>query len=1303
MPKTFRFQFDKGVNVVADKATLEPGYVTVADNVDLRAGLPRPFKAPVKYSNAPGGTTRIFEYRGKFYTSSTMRDYAAEYVDGRDRVYYCEYGAPANAEGRVHKEGATRKIIDGLDVPLGTRAPNLAPLVSETDALTPVLTAVASSGGSFKKDTTRSYRVSAVTANGVQVPCAPSQITFTADNQKVDLEWTTVPNAVSYWVFAGEPGKEAKIGEVSAIDPEFEDTGAAPGTGDRAVNYDVNAIYTYVYTFERTVSGMTNESGPSPISAEFQANISRKISFDVLNDGFFNQDDAQSVPQSQVTIVKSVDYNPALSVSTLDLDDKTKRALIKTTTRHGLKSGDYVYVGGAVDGAWNGKLFEVFVDTANIDQTVFSIKDVPQPVDTSFTSWQIIPAKTKVTLSPAPAQPVQTDDVVYVNIGGSSQQLAGQTFKATALSSTEFVINAFTDGNPTASDAVRWVPKNGYIKYRNLYRTGDSGGFFLVEQVPIWKSSYLDDKTFSKLGDAISSVYTENGIQVVYEHPPIGMQQITSHYEMLFAIDQNKVRWTPAGAPDAWPTDFTYDFPSKPVALVSFAGSLIVLCLDAIYRIDGNEPTQLSRRKTLAEKGCIAPYSVQRTPKGLLYMSDEGIELFDGNTSVCITAQKVPSNFLLGPSGLAAPVYHWWHPTLMGYNYTNLSAQDGILYKVTNAFVLNNTNAPGGVIKQARSFYYKGKYFLFWAAQESNDYYRAHTTFCIDLQAPGFPVTTLGMKPIDAHVSDTEQAYVLVGSPEITADAALAAFRMNFVYAGFGSHFIAEWVSSKFTGGSTTPQTGSFTIAVSPATTIGYPSTAKTFTVTITRSSFTGLVNLSLSGLPSGVTGAFNPSVTSGNSATLTLQIASNATPGRYLITVVGASGTVSQVATLQLEVAAGTDFGLTINPTNTTVAQGGAATSTLAITRSAGFVSTVTFSAEGLPTGATATFTPSSTEGNGGNVSVAIPTTLGEGTYPVTLKATGGSVTKSAVFTINVTKATSGGGPTYKGKFNLTGAILAWDCQITSGTMASMPNQVVGSTLYDGTRLASYAFDPSTFTESTVYKTSPSGTSNVLGVDYFGGTLQDFYRYSVDRRGTTYVNIASNQRYMIQVPSAQGLDSLTKDLAYNTLPVKSVCGIFWQDAYAAADILGLFTYCFNKSGETYQNNLFLRRNGTTIQLDWGELPTVAEIDISTTWGFAKGIVFVGMTVDLNAAGVGTVTLYVNKATASASIDLGTAGVAASYLYDRQFSVGPTWNTEDMGLVPTNPNNKFACLEFVAYSDVKDVSFMANNATAWGL
>ena len=87
----------------------------------------------------------------------------------------------------------------------------------------------------------------------------------------------------------------------------------------------------------------------------------------------------------------------------------------------------------------------------------------------------------------------------------------------------------------------------------------------------------------------------------------------------------------------------------------------------------------------------------------------------------------------------------------------------------------------------------------------------------------------------------------------------------------------------------TEPTTQTYTLAVANGTVTAAPGRTATQIVNITRTGgFAGAVALTASGLPTGVTAAFDPQSATGNSSTLTLTAASNAAPGNATITVKG-------------------------------------------------------------------------------------------------------------------------------------------------------------------------------------------------------------------------------------------------------------------------------------------------------------------------------------------------------------------------------------------------------------------------------
>jgi hypothetical protein len=98
---------------------------------------------------------------------------------------------------------------------------------------------------------------------------------------------------------------------------------------------------------------------------------------------------------------------------------------------------------------------------------------------------------------------------------------------------------------------------------------------------------------------------------------------------------------------------------------------------------------------------------------------------------------------------------------------------------------------------------------------------------------------------------------------------------------------------------------GSFSLSANPASLTVRRGRSGTDTVTITRSAgFSGAVALSVSGLPSNVTGTFNPSTVTGTSSTLTLIAAGNAQRGTFTLTITGTSaGAPTATTTVRLTV----------------------------------------------------------------------------------------------------------------------------------------------------------------------------------------------------------------------------------------------------------------------------------------------------------------------------------------------------------------------------------------------------------------
>jgi hypothetical protein len=118
------------------------------------------------------------------------------------------------------------------------------------------------------------------------------------------------------------------------------------------------------------------------------------------------------------------------------------------------------------------------------------------------------------------------------------------------------------------------------------------------------------------------------------------------------------------------------------------------------------------------------------------------------------------------------------------------------------------------------------------------------------------------------------------------------------------------------------------------------------------------------------------------------------APPGYYMLFLLNRSG-VPSVASFVQVTSTVSDFSVTATPSSQTVSRGKSTSYTVNVTPSNGFSGNVSFSVSGLPSGATANFSPSSVSGSGSstltvNTSSSTPT----GTYTLMVKATSGNLT---------------------------------------------------------------------------------------------------------------------------------------------------------------------------------------------------------------------------------------------------------------------------------------------------------------------
>jgi serine protease len=203
------------------------------------------------------------------------------------------------------------------------------------------------------------------------------------------------------------------------------------------------------------------------------------------------------------------------------------------------------------------------------------------------------------------------------------------------------------------------------------------------------------------------------------------------------------------------------------------------------------------------------------------------------------------------------------------------------------------------------------------AATDNNDKLASFSNYgltSVDLGAPGVSVYSTIKGGSYDYFSGTSMA-----TPHVSGAAALILSRCDLNTAELKANIlnnvdsVSSLVGKTVTGGRlnvyntiracSTPPVFDFSISASPTSRTVSRGSSTYYNVAITRSG-TGSVSFSVSGLPSGATGSFSPTTTTGTSSRLTIKTTRSSTPkGVYLLTIKGTSGSLSHTTQVTLTV----------------------------------------------------------------------------------------------------------------------------------------------------------------------------------------------------------------------------------------------------------------------------------------------------------------------------------------------------------------------------------------------------------------
>jgi hypothetical protein len=181
-----------------------------------------------------------------------------------------------------------------------------------------------------------------------------------------------------------------------------------------------------------------------------------------------------------------------------------------------------------------------------------------------------------------------------------------------------------------------------------------------------------------------------------------------------------------------------------------------------------------------------------------------------------------------------------------------------------------------------------------------------------------------------------------------------------------------------------------------------------TVNVSALVSGFASSVNLSVSGLPQGVTATFSPNpIVGAGASTMHVCAASTAPLSNSTLTVQGVVGIEAHTATESVAV---TNFTLGASPSSQSVVVGGSTSYTVSVAPQNGFNGAVALSLCGGPAGITATLSPSSITGSGSStLSIGTSASTAPGTYTICVAGTNGALSHTANVTLTVNPVAAG------------------------------------------------------------------------------------------------------------------------------------------------------------------------------------------------------------------------------------------------------------------------------------------------------
>lgn len=200
---------------------------------------------------------------------------------------------------------------------------------------------------------------------------------------------------------------------------------------------------------------------------------------------------------------------------------------------------------------------------------------------------------------------------------------------------------------------------NQNITTRRIYRTATSGDitqFFLVAEIPVTDTSYVDNSQVFNLGAELT---TQD-----YNMPPAGMKGliITSSGVAIGFVGKTIVPSEPF-LPYTYPLNYRQTIQDDIVAMASMSGGIVVATNDKPVIIQGTQPDSFTISTIDAALPCVSKRSMVDMGEAALYASHDGLVSVSGSGASIITKDLLSREYWrsLNPSTIEGYRYHEYY------------------------------------------------------------------------------------------------------------------------------------------------------------------------------------------------------------------------------------------------------------------------------------------------------------------------------------------------------------------------------------------------------------------------------------------------------------------------------------------------------------------------------------------------------------------------------------------------------------------------------------------------------------------